>query len=80
MLVASCRIAIFKLPTYPTDVTSIEVGAWLDMTYIKDNLEFNGDVVNGVAFNDNTRTLWLSGKFWNNIYEVELPDHTMIGA
>ena len=64
---------------YPTnDVVRIdpdtgEVTGHLDMTPLKQQ-EQNGEVPNGIAYMESQDRLFVTGKLWSSVYEIELTD------
>ena len=51
-----------------------KVAAQLDLTNIRQNngVAASGDVLNGIAYNDSTHTLLVTGKYWTKIFELKL--------
>jgi glutamine cyclotransferase len=36
------------------------------------NGSFNAEVLNGIAWNKEDNTLWVTGKYWKNIYILDV--------
>jgi glutaminyl-peptide cyclotransferase len=53
-----------------------EILSWLDLTTIKDLLETNQkiDVLNGIAYDSNDDELFITGKFWPNLFKIKIID------
>ena len=50
-----------------------KVTAWIDLTGIDDSENHNTEeVLNGIAYNRNTDRLFVTGKMWSKLYEIEL--------
>lgn len=62
------RIAIF-------DADTGVVEAWLDLGGLADSVSFDPgvDVLNGIAWNPETNHLYVTGKWWPKLFEIEMP-------
>lgn len=50
-----------------------KVIGWIDFSGLKDMLnQTNYDVLNGIAYNPNTETLFITGKNWSKLFEIKL--------
>jgi len=49
-----------------------QVTAWIDLAGLKKLGNPNADVLNGIAYDTETERLFVTGKLWSNIYEIEL--------
>ena len=49
-----------------------KVDAWIDLTGINPNAGDDSFVLNGIAFNEKTKNLLVTGKCWPKIYEIQL--------
>lgn len=51
------------------------VTGWLDLTGLPRPADRNGkeDVMNGVAYDAPTKKLYVTGKWWSRVYEIEMP-------
>ncbi len=49
-----------------------EVIAWIDLTGLLDPADPDADVLNGIAWNDDEERLFVTGKLWPTLYEIEL--------
>jgi len=50
---------------------------WLDLTALTEQILATGqrvDVLNGIAWNPETGTVYVTGKFWPTLFEIELAD------
>jgi len=59
------------------DPASGQVRAWLDLAALKAQHR-DGGVLNGIAFDPATRRLFVTGKWWSKLYEIEIletPEH-----
>lgn len=55
------------------DPLSGSVLGWLDLSGLKDRInEASVDVLNGIAYNDETGHLFVTGKLWPLLFEIEL--------
>ena len=56
------------------DADTGKVVARIDLTKLYPEKERNkkADVMNGVAWNDKTRRLWLTGKYWDKAFEIDV--------
>ncbi|MDD3655428.1 MAG: glutaminyl-peptide cyclotransferase [Atribacterota bacterium] len=56
-----------------------EVTNWLDLGGILDNIEINSsqdiDVLNGIAYDEDKGYLFVTGKFWPNIFQIKIMDN-----
>lgn len=52
------------------------VAGWLDLSSIT-RLQ-SGDVLNGIAFDHRDRRLFITGKLWRYVFELEVPDLTLL--
>jgi len=56
-----------------------EVTNWLDLGSILDNIEINNsqdiDVLNGIAYDEDKGYLFVTGKFWPNIFQIKIMDN-----
>jgi glutamine cyclotransferase len=48
-----------------------KVEAFIDLTGLR-NRHPRGDVLNGIAYNELTEKLYVTGKWWSELYEIEL--------
>ena len=49
------------------------VTGWIDFSNLKDMLnQISYDVLNGIAYNPNNQTLFVTGKNWSKLFEVKL--------
>ena len=46
----------------------IDLSSLIEKVQKHDNL----DVLNGIAYNNVTKTLFVTGKMWNKIFEIEI--------
>jgi glutamine cyclotransferase len=46
----------------------IDLSSLIEKVQKHDNL----DVLNGIAYNNATKTLFVTGKMWNKIFEIEI--------
>ncbi len=51
-----------------------QVIAWIDLAGLRDLLSGNPEVLNGIAFDEATERLFVTGKFWPTLFEIELTD------
>lgn len=52
---------------------------WIKFTdLVKQNQTSNEDVLNGLAYDPDSDTLWVTGKLWPNIYKVEKISETLL--
>ncbi|TRO54703.1 glutaminyl-peptide cyclotransferase [Candidatus Bathyarchaeota archaeon] len=51
-----------------------EVVSWIDLTGIKNELDsaLGADVLNGIAYDPETEKLYVTGKLWSNLFEIQL--------
>ncbi len=62
---------------FPTDQIAIihpetgQVEAFIDFTGLR-NRHPRGDVLNGIAYNSITNKLYVTGKWWSELYEIEI--------
>ena len=49
-----------------------KVIGWLDLSHLPRDLA-NADVLNGIAYDAGTRRLFVTGKLWSRIYQIEIP-------
>ncbi len=50
-----------------------QVTAWIDLTGINDSENQNtSDVLNGIAYDQNGNRLFITGKLWSQLFEIEL--------
>ena len=56
------------------DPTSGKVVGIIDLAGLQSPLDvsYNTDVLNGIAYDSTTGRIWLTGKNWNKIYQVEI--------
>lgn len=49
-----------------------DIVGWIDISLLRQNLDDsqNSEVSNGIAYNPNTKTFYLTGKNWSNLFEV----------
>lgn len=49
-----------------------DIVGWIDISSLRQNLDdiHNAEVSNGIAYNPNTKTFYLTGKNWSNLFEV----------
>lgn len=49
-----------------------DVVGWVDISLLRQNLDdsSNAEVSNGIAYNPETKTFYLTGKNWSNLFEV----------
>jgi len=56
-----------------------EVTNWLDLGGILDNIEINSsqdiDVLNGIAYDEDKGYLFVTGKFWPNIFQIKIMEN-----
>ena len=65
---------------YMTDFIAIinpetgNVNGFIDCSILRASLQNNpnAEVMNGIAYDKNTNTIWLTGKNWNKIFKVEI--------
>ncbi|WP_286181689.1 glutaminyl-peptide cyclotransferase [Desulfovibrio sp. Huiquan2017] len=55
------------------DMTDGEVRAWLDLTSLRKRLAPKSGVANGIAYDPATSRLFVTGKHWNRLFEIEVP-------
>ena len=51
------------------------INAWVDLEGLLDNVEYNSSnvgVLNGIAYDPMGDRLFVTGKLWPNIFEIEL--------
>ena len=51
-----------------------QIIAWIDLAGLRDLLSGNPEVLNGIAFDEATERLFVTGKYWNKLFEIELTD------
>ena len=49
-----------------------QVTGWIDLEGLKESGNQNADVLNGIAYDKETGRLFVTGKLWSNLYEIEL--------
>ena len=49
-----------------------EVIAWIDLTGLLDPVPPGADVLNGIAWDDGGERLFVTGKYWPSLFEIEL--------
>jgi glutamine cyclotransferase len=50
-----------------------QVKAWIDLTGLENPSFLNGEaVLNGIAYDSENKRLFVTGKNWPNLYEIEL--------
>ncbi len=56
------------------DPTTGMVASWIDLTGLKDQLDTKTgiDVLNGIAYDNETRKIYVTGKLWPNLFEIKL--------
>ena len=56
------------------DPKSGEVTGWLDLSALKGKLENpqRAQVLNGVAYDEKSGNLWVTGKWWPQMFEIRL--------
>ena len=56
------------------DLENGEVISWIDLTDLQSNLDYTQgiDVLNGIAYNYETNKLYVTGKLWPNLFEIEM--------
>jgi len=64
---------------YPTNRIAVieplsgQVTGWLDLTDIGERGTFrNGDVLNGIAYDQNSRRIFVTGKLWSQLFEIKI--------
>lgn len=52
--------------------TTGDIVGWIDISLLRQNLDNpqNAEVSNGIAYNPDTKTFYLTGKNWSNLFEV----------
>ncbi|MBU0677486.1 MAG: glutaminyl-peptide cyclotransferase [Verrucomicrobia bacterium] len=48
------------------------VVGWLDLSDLRSHLTVPGEVLNGIAYDENRGHLLVTGKFWDKLFEIEL--------
>lgn len=56
------------------DPSSGRVTGWLDLSGLRGPLAAGADVLNGIAYDDATDRLWVTGKLWPRIFVLEVDD------
>lgn len=51
-----------------------DVVAWIDCTALKNHEPGSSDVLNGIAYDEASGRLFVTGKKWSNVYELEMPN------
>jgi len=51
-----------------------QVIAWIDLEGLLDQARQGPEVLNGIAFDDDNERLFVTGKFWPTLFEIELTD------
>jgi glutamine cyclotransferase len=55
------------------DPTDGDVRAWVDLTGLLPSEDrANADVLNGIAYDDENDRIFVTGKFWPTLFEIEL--------
>jgi glutamine cyclotransferase len=56
------------------DLVTGYVVSWIDLTGLKDQLDYinNIDVLNGIAYDQETGRIFVTGKKWPNLFEIKL--------
>ena len=54
-----------------------KVVAVIDLTELKAQQPKTAEVLNGIAWNSSNQRLWVTGKYWNKIYELEIPFNSL---
>lgn len=49
-----------------------QVTGWIDLEGLKEQGNPNADVLNGIAYDQEGDRLFVTGKLWSNLYEIEL--------
>jgi glutamine cyclotransferase len=54
--------------------TTGKVESWIDLTGLKDQLDTTEgiDVLNGIAYDQKTEKIYVTGKLWPNLFEIKL--------
>ncbi len=56
---------------------------WLDLSSLQEQVVATGariDVLNGIASNPETGTVYVTGKFWPTLFEIRLTDRKLISS
>lgn len=56
------------------DLADGAVRAWLDLSPLRGRLGEGAGVANGIAWDRETGRLWVTGKRWDRLFEIEVPD------
>lgn len=51
-----------------------EVVGWIDLTSLEEKRNTGEDVPNGIAYDAKDNRLFVTGKRWSHIYEIQIPD------
>jgi glutamine cyclotransferase len=57
------------------DPTTGKVKGWIDLTGLlsqTDKINSNADVLNGIAYNKDTNQIYVTGKLWPKLFEIEI--------
>ncbi|MCJ7732249.1 glutaminyl-peptide cyclotransferase, partial [Candidatus Bathyarchaeota archaeon] len=56
------------------DPTTGEVASWIDLTGLREELDTTTgiDVLNGIAYDPETSKIYITGKQWPNLFEIQL--------
>ena len=54
------------------DPATGRVTGWLDLSGLLGPRVAGADVLNGIAFDERTRHLWVTGKFWPRLFELDV--------
>lgn len=51
-----------------------KVGSWIDLKGLEDQLDYREgiDVLNGIAYDHESQRIFVTGKLWPNLFEIEL--------
>ncbi|WP_319581808.1 glutaminyl-peptide cyclotransferase [uncultured Pseudodesulfovibrio sp.] len=55
------------------DVTDGKVQAWLDLSPLRERLSRGCGVANGIAYDAAGKRLYVTGKNWDQLFEIEIP-------
>jgi glutamine cyclotransferase len=56
------------------DVTDGTVRAWLDLSPLRERLRRDCGVANGIAYDEAGKRLYVTGKHWDRLFEIEVPE------
>jgi glutamine cyclotransferase len=56
------------------DVDDGTVGAWLDLSPLRERLGRGCGVANGIAYDAAGKRLFVTGKHWDRLFEIEIPE------